>query len=102
LKYGIAVGIIESNWLTPIGVRNIRVTASDGSIWLNYITQEVGVEKGEESRIKRPRCREPLLVELEYAVEHVRSGSKPKINEDFANIIMNTLFEALKMAKRIP
>ena len=102
LKYGNAVGIIESNWLTPIGVRNIRVTASDGSIWLNYITQEVGVEKGEESRIKRPRWREPLLVELEYAVEHVRSGSKPKINEDFANIIMNTLFEALKMAKRIP
>ncbi|HIE23736.1 MAG TPA: Gfo/Idh/MocA family oxidoreductase [Candidatus Korarchaeota archaeon] len=102
LRYGSAVGIIESNWLTPIGVRNIRVTASEGSIWLNYMSQEVGVDKGEESRVKRPRWREPLLVELEYAVEHVRSGTKPKINEDFADIIMNTLFEALNTAKRIP
>lgn len=102
LRYGSAVGIIESNWLTPIGVRNIRVTASEGSIWLNYMSQEVGVDKGEESRVKRPRWREPLLVELEYAVEHVRSGTKPNINEDFADIIMNTLFEALNTAKRIP
>ncbi|RLG49509.1 MAG: hypothetical protein DRO00_04510 [Thermoproteota archaeon] len=102
LRYGSTVGIIESNWLTPIGVRSVRVTASDGSIWLNYMSQEVGIDKGEESRIKRPRWREPLLVELEYAVKHVRSGTKPEINEDFANIIMNTLFEALGIAKRIP
>ena len=102
LRYGSTVGIIESNWLTPIGIRSIRVTASNGSIWLNYMSQEVGIDKGEESRIKRPRWREPLLEELGYAVNHVRSGTKPEINEDFADMIMNTLFEALNMAKRIP
>ncbi len=102
LKYGDIVGIIESNWLTPIGIRSIRATASNGSIWLNYMSQEVGIDRGEESRIKRSRWKEPLLVELEYAVEYVKLGTKPEINEEFADIIMNTLFEALSMAKRIP
>lgn len=102
MKYGEAIGIIESNWLTPIGVRRIRVTGSEGSIELDYISQEVSLDVREESRIRRPRWKEPLLEELEYFVEHVKLGKKPEINEKFADVIMSTLFEALNSAKEIP
>jgi len=41
LKYGDANGIIQSNWITPIKIRNLSVTGTKGYAELNYMTQEL-------------------------------------------------------------
>lgn len=41
LDYGKASGFIQANWLTPIKIRTIAVTGSNGYIEGNYITQEL-------------------------------------------------------------
>lgn len=41
LKYGDANGIIQSNWITPIKIRNLSVTGTKGYAELNYLTQEL-------------------------------------------------------------
>lgn len=41
LKYGDANGVIQSNWITPIKIRNLSVTGTKGYAELNYITQEL-------------------------------------------------------------
>lgn len=41
LDYGHASGFIQANWLTPIKIRSIAVTGSNGYIEGNYMTQEL-------------------------------------------------------------
>lgn len=41
LNYGKASGFVQANWLTPIKIRTIAVTGSNGYIEGNYITQEL-------------------------------------------------------------
>lgn len=41
IDYGHASGFIQANWLTPIKIRTIAVTGSNGYIEGNYITQEL-------------------------------------------------------------
>lgn len=41
LDYGHASGFIQSNWLTPVKIRTIAVTGSEGYIEGNYMTQEL-------------------------------------------------------------
>lgn len=41
IDYGRASGFIQANWLTPIKIRTIAVTGSNGYIEGNYITQEL-------------------------------------------------------------
>jgi UDP-N-acetylglucosamine 3-dehydrogenase len=45
LDYGKASGFIQANWLTPVKIRTISVTGSEGYIEGNYITQELAVYK---------------------------------------------------------
>lgn len=41
IDYGRASGFVQANWLTPIKIRTIAVTGSNGYIEGNYITQEL-------------------------------------------------------------
>lgn len=41
LKYKGASGFIQANWITPVKIRTIAVTGSEGYIEGNYITQEL-------------------------------------------------------------
>jgi UDP-N-acetylglucosamine 3-dehydrogenase len=41
LDYGKASGFIQANWITPVKVRTIAVTGSEGYVEGNYITQEL-------------------------------------------------------------
>lgn len=45
MDYGQASGFIQANWLTPVKVRTIAITGSNGYIEGNYITQELDVYK---------------------------------------------------------
>lgn len=41
LDYGRASGFVQANWLTPVKIRTIAVTGSNGYIEGNYMTQEL-------------------------------------------------------------
>jgi len=41
LDYGNASGFIQANWITPVKIRTIAVTGSNGYVEGNYITQEI-------------------------------------------------------------
>ncbi len=41
MKYDGASGFIQANWITPVKIRTIAVTGSEGYIEGNYITQEL-------------------------------------------------------------
>lgn len=95
-------GIIESNWLTPLGIRSIRVAGSTGSARLDYITQNLILDLKDESKLKHVRWREPLVAELEYAIDHTRSGERPEIGDHFAGEILDCVFDGIERAKEMP
>lgn len=41
MDYGDASGFIQANWLTPVKVRTIAITGSEGYVEANYISQEL-------------------------------------------------------------
>jgi len=41
LDFGAASGFVQANWITPIKIRTISVTGSEGYVEGNYITQEL-------------------------------------------------------------
>lgn len=41
MNYGEASGFVQANWLTPVKIRTIAITGSQGYLFGNYITQEL-------------------------------------------------------------
>lgn len=90
LDYGEASGFIQANWLTPVKIRTISITGSQGYLHGNYITQELVhyrhnmkdeqggfnkfvVNMGEPQKdIIEVDFEEPLAVELKNFVNAVR------------------------------
>ncbi len=54
LDYGAASGFIQANWVTPVKVRTIAVTGSNGYVEGNYITQELTYYQHNMSASSRP------------------------------------------------
>lgn len=73
--------IIEANWLTPRKKREMHITGADGVIRLDFLTQEVAVERnGSERRLSVAKV-EPLKAELEHFVECADKSTRPIVNE---------------------
>ena len=70
---------IESNWLTPYKIRNLIVTGSDAIMRLDYLSQELWIENGQESRQPRYPVEEPLKLELRHFAECVTEKKQPKV-----------------------
>jgi predicted dehydrogenase len=109
LDYGQASGFIQANWLTPVKIRTIAVTGSNGYIEGNYITQELECYEhnmqvvndgfsnfvsmlGEpKRRVVKVDFQEPLAVELEAFLAKIRG-------EDVYLVTPQQAREALKFA----
>jgi len=59
------VAIISSNWITPKRVRKFSAVCTDAIISSDFITQEIIVEKGEESETIQNEKQEPLSLEVQ-------------------------------------
>ena len=59
------VAIISSNWITPKRVRKFSAVCTDAIISSDFITQEIIVEKGEESETIQNEKQEPLSLEIQ-------------------------------------
>ncbi|MDH3834435.1 MAG: Gfo/Idh/MocA family oxidoreductase, partial [Nitrosopumilus sp.] len=59
------VAIISLNWITPKKVRKFNAVCTDAIISSDFITQEVIVEKSNESETIQNEKQEPLLLEIQ-------------------------------------
>jgi len=59
------VAIISSNWITPKKLRKFNAVCTDAIISSDFITQEIVVEKDEDSEIIQNEKQEPLLLEIQ-------------------------------------
>lgn len=59
------VAIISSNWITPKRVRTFTAVCTDAIITSDFISQEIKIEKKEETEIPRNDKQEPLLLEIQ-------------------------------------
>ena len=70
---------IEANWLTPKKVRTLTVTGSEGIIHVEYINQELLLEKTEYIHQPLKEYREPLYLELKSFADSIINGTEPKV-----------------------
>ena len=116
LKYGNTNGIIQSNWITPIKIRNLSVTGVKGYAELNYITQELilyennyiktfddygdfMIKFGKLNKINVDvKFNEPLKVEIEHFLECIRDNKEPLVN---GNEALATLKVAIDINKKL-
>ena len=59
------VALISSNWITPKKVRRFNAVCTDAIISSDFITQEVVIEKDDESETVQNEKQEPLLLEIQ-------------------------------------
>lgn len=70
---------IESNWLTPYKTRMLTVTGSEAIMKLDYITQDLWIERQKETVQPRYPFQEPLKLELQHFAECILEKKKPLI-----------------------
>jgi len=59
------VAIISSNWITPKKLRKFNAVCTDAIISSDFITQEIVIEKDEDSETIQNEKQEPLLLEIQ-------------------------------------
>ncbi|RLI38367.1 gfo/Idh/MocA family oxidoreductase [Candidatus Bathyarchaeota archaeon] len=95
---GGTVGLIEANWLTPHKVRVLRVTGSEATLDLDYLTQQVTIRDEEGAFTPTRPWREPLRLELEHFVDCVLSGREPMVSGRDGLVALTICELALKSA----
>jgi len=94
-----ALGVIETNWLTPVGQRKLSITGSGGVVEADFVTQRVTIARktgGLSETVRRHiRWDEPLRLELQHFVDSVRKGEKPCIDEEFGRKVLEQLFKVI-------
>lgn len=96
LKYDGTNAFIQVNWITPVKIRNLAVTGTEGYAELNYITQELVLYKSNYRRIDdfsdvvkfgtpkeikvTIKNEEPLKNELKNFLEAIKNNTEPLVN----------------------
>ena len=70
---------IESNWLTPYKTRSLTVTGSEAIMRLDYITQELWIEKEKDTLKPKYPWQEPLKLELQHFSDCIIAQEDPLI-----------------------
>ncbi|MEN2974990.1 MAG: Gfo/Idh/MocA family oxidoreductase [Candidatus Caldarchaeales archaeon] len=75
------MAFIEANWLTPRKKREMFITGSSGVITIQFLTQQIVIEKAEMVTEPIMKYEEPLKIELTSFVECLRNNVKPSPDE---------------------
>ena len=70
------VAIISSNWITPKKVRTFSAVCTEAIISSDFITQEITVEKNEETEIIQNEKEEPLMREIQNFLDSIENKTK--------------------------
>jgi len=71
--------IISSNWITPTRVRTFNAVCTEAIISSDFISQEIKIEKSDDTEIPRYEKQEPLLLEIQSFLGAVVLGNPAKI-----------------------
>jgi UDP-N-acetylglucosamine 3-dehydrogenase len=71
--------LIISNWITPRKVRELEIVGENGTISLDFITQQIKIDLEDRTDIPRTRYEEPLLLELKHFIECINGGREPEV-----------------------
>ena len=70
------VAIISSNWITPKKIRKFTAVCTEAIISSDFLTQEIVIEKEEESQIIKNEKQEPLILEIQNFLDAITDKAK--------------------------
>jgi len=97
------VAIISSNWITPKKLRKFNAVCTDAIISSDFISQEVIVEKDEESDTVQNEKQEPLLLEIQSFLGAIEGKNEQVVkSQEAVNVTMIAEAALLSSQKGIP
>ena len=97
------VAIITSNWITPKKVRKFNAVCTDAIISSDFITQEIIVEKSDESETIQNEKQEPLLLEIQNFLGAIEGKNEQVVkSEEAVNVTKIAEAALLSSQKGIP
>ena len=73
------VAVISSNWITPKKVRKCTAVCTEAIISLDFITQEIIIEKNEESENIQNEKQEPLIREIQNFLDCINDKNEQRV-----------------------
>jgi len=73
------VAIISSNWITPKKVRKCTAVCTEAIISLDFTTQEIIIEKNEESENIQNEKQEPLIREIQNFLDCINDKNEQRV-----------------------
>ena len=97
------VAIISSNWITPKKVRKFNAVCTDAIISSDFITQEIIVEKSDESETIQNEKQEPLLLEIQSFLGAIEGKNEQVVkSQEAVNVTKIAEAALLTSQKGIP
>lgn len=97
------VAIISSNWITPKKVRKFSAVCTDAIISSDFISQEIIVEKDEESETVQNEKQEPLLLEIQSFLGAIEGKNEQVVkSQEAVNVTKIAEAALLSSQKGIP
>ena len=94
--------LIETNWISPSKIRELKINGYVGSITLNYMTQQIklcynGAMSTEDYSVPIVvKYQEPLKLELNHFIDCIKNDTKPLIDAEEGMEILRMAEEALE------
>jgi UDP-N-acetylglucosamine 3-dehydrogenase len=89
-------GAVETNWLTPRKIRELRVTATGGVAHADYLEQSIEIYKGGAVMDVRIEKREPLKNELEHFMHVIANDEEPSPSGEEGRYTLQVALSAIK------
>ena len=97
------VAIISSNWITPKKIRKFNAVCTDAVISSDFITQEIVIEKNEESTTIQNEKKEPLLLEIQSFLGAIEGKNQQLIlSQEAINVTKIAEAALLSSQKGVP
>ncbi len=92
--------IIVSNWITPKKVRTFSAVCTEAVIVSDFISQEIKVERKEETEIPRNEKQEPLLREIQSFIGAIEGKNELLVKPSHAVNVTKIAEAALLSSKK--
>ena len=97
------VAIITSNWITPKKLRKFNAVCTDAIISSDFITQEIVVEKDQDSETIQNEKQEPLLLEIQSFLGAIEGNNDQVVkSQEAVNVTKIAEAALLSSQKGIP
>lgn len=93
------VAIITSNWITPKRIREFHAICNDARISSDFITQEIKIEKQEETEHVENEKQEPLSIEIQSFLNAIEGNSEHIVTAQQA-VNVSKIAEAALLSSR--